>query len=103
MIAADLIQARHLALVEAIRDQQPERARARPLDHVTHLAEVRARVPADRGVSDGVPACHFTGRACAGEAGSHFLVDHLHLHVIHAFTVYFNSGESGFDFAEVAG
>ncbi|MFJ5225125.1 FadR/GntR family transcriptional regulator [Streptomyces sp. NPDC088400] len=52
LLDRDLIQAQHMALFEAIRDQQPERARARLLDHVTHLAGVRARALADRGVSE---------------------------------------------------
>jgi GntR family transcriptional regulator, transcriptional repressor for pyruvate dehydrogenase complex len=52
LLDRDLIQAQHLALFEAIRDQRPERARARLLDHVTHLAEVRARALAGRGVSE---------------------------------------------------
>ncbi|MFC9425632.1 hypothetical protein [Streptomyces sp. NPDC056987] len=52
LLDRDLIQAQHTALFEAIRDQRPERARARLLDHVTHLAEVRARALAERGVSE---------------------------------------------------
>ncbi|MEU1302045.1 FadR/GntR family transcriptional regulator [Streptomyces shenzhenensis] len=49
-----LIQAQHTAIFEAIRDQDPARARARLLDHVSHLAEVRAQALADR-AADEVP------------------------------------------------
>ncbi|MEU6577163.1 FadR/GntR family transcriptional regulator [Streptomyces sp. NPDC046805] len=52
LLDRDLIQAQHRAIFEAIRDQDPARARARLLDHVTHLAEVRAQALADRGVNE---------------------------------------------------
>ncbi|MFF4479142.1 FadR/GntR family transcriptional regulator [Streptomyces sp. NPDC001520] len=52
LLDRDVIQAQHSAVFEAIENQDPDLARTRLLEHVNHLADVRAQALAHRRASE---------------------------------------------------